>query len=71
MQQSADASVRERAPDGISTHAMTGAWCVIVARNGERARTWYHHNEDDRRLVDALHRQADAWLETINLAETH
>jgi hypothetical protein len=50
------------APDGVSDHAMTGAWRVIIARKGEQAQTWYYHSADDHRHKAALRQQADEWF---------
>lgn len=59
---SADQAAIARSPEGISEHAMTGAWRVIIARAGEAARTWYFHENDDQRHKAVLHKQATEWL---------
>jgi hypothetical protein len=63
---SADASVKERSPLGVSEHDMTPGWRVIVARRIDQARTWYFHINDDKRLAAALRRQADEWANRPN-----
>jgi len=60
---SADAAVRSRAPLGVSEHAMTGAWRVIVARTHSAARTYYFHENDDSRIAAALRTAAERFVE--------
>lgn len=60
---SADEAVKVRAPLGVSEHAMTGAWRVIVARRPDQARSFYYDCNDDPRLLNALRWVAQEWIE--------
>lgn len=60
--QSAEAAAVDRAEEGISEHAMTGGWRVLIARKAGRYERWYFHANDDTRLKEALRRQAWRWL---------
>jgi hypothetical protein len=53
-----------RAGLGVSDHAMTGAWRVIIARKPEHARTWYYHAGDHSRQILALQNAAARWIDT-------
>lgn len=66
---SAEQSAIAAAKDGVSDHAMTGAWRVIIARKGERARTWYYHNHDAHLHKAALRQQADEWFYSLDQTE--
>lgn len=59
--QSADDAVRGRAPEGISTHDMPGGWKVLVAKCGERSRTWYYAVGSDPRYIRSLEIGAQRW----------
>ena len=60
MTKSAEQSAIKRAPEnGASDHAMTGNWRVIIARKGEKARTWYYNANDPDCFKTALRRVAD------------
>jgi hypothetical protein len=62
---SAEQSTIARSPEGLSEHAMTGAWRVIIARKGEKARTFYFSDNDDARHKDAVRRVAASVLEAL------
>ena len=51
-----------RATMGLSDHAMTGAWRVIIARTPEKERAWYYHAADHKDHARALKEQALRWL---------
>lgn len=59
---SAEAIAISKSAPGISEHAMTGPWRVIVARKGERSNTWYFHENDHEHLKAALRKNAWDWL---------
>lgn len=50
---SAEQATIRKSPEGVSEHAMTGAWRVLIARKGEKARTFYFSENDDPRHKDA------------------
>lgn len=61
--QSAEQAAIARCTAGVHDVPMTGAWRVIIARRADgHARTWYYHENDDKRLPNALRKQADTWL---------
>lgn len=61
-----EAATVARAPEGVSDHAMTGAWRVIIARTKDGPyRAWYYHENDDKRWVEMLQRHAEWWVEAL------
>ena len=66
-QPSAEQAAVDRAPYGLSDNPMPGPWRVIIARTPDRYVTYYYHQNDDRRLKLALHRQAERWLAAQNM----
>ena len=58
----AEQSAIAKSASGISDHAMTGAWRVIVARKPDASRTWYYHTADDHRIRAACRAQAERWI---------
>jgi hypothetical protein len=59
---SAEQSKIDISPLGISEHAMTGQWRVIIARREDKARTWYYAENDAPIFAEALRMQAQRWL---------
>lgn len=57
----ADQAAISRSPLGVTEHDMTPGWRVIVARRADISRTFYHHVNDDKRLIEALRQAAQSW----------
>lgn len=65
----AEQSAIERADaNSVSTQEMPAGWRVIIARAGERVRTWYYHPNDDSRLIAALNNTAAEWFAAAQTA---
>ena len=67
---SAERTVAARSKDGVNAHDMPGGWRVVVARLGERYQAWYHHTNDDPRIIASVMNAAERWLEreTANIS---
>ena len=57
-----DQTRRNQAPQGITHMPAIGGWRVIIAKAGQRACSWYYHQNDDKRHVAGLERQATDWI---------
>lgn len=59
------------APQGLTEHALSGAWRLLIARHGEKVRTRIFHLGEPLETIEALRRNMHSWLASERAREAH